>query len=135
MGRRNLAVRGGDRCIRVLIRAAKMEIPDQSNVAGRYSYLSVNADGSGVPARLVPSEQEFSNATPAWSPDGKLFVYTTRSEGSGLDVWIASSGQEPDPSSLGRRGIALTLAGARALLVRLTETLPQGPERPMGPRV
>ena len=72
----------------------------QSNADGSYNYYSMNADGSGEPERLLSSGQEFSNSTPAWSPDGEHLVYAASSEETGSDLWIVSPGQEPDPRPL-----------------------------------
>ena len=72
----------------------------QSNADGTFNHYSVDADGSGGPARLLSAGQGYIDSDPVWSPDGRHLVYAAPNEESGSDLWIVSPDQGPDPRPL-----------------------------------
>ena len=71
-----------------------------SNAEGSYNYYSIEADGGGLPERLLSSGQGFSESTATWSPDGQHFLFSAQNEETGWDLWIVSPGEAPDPKPL-----------------------------------
>ena len=72
----------------------------ESNAEGSYNYYSIDADGSGVPERLLSTGQGFSESNSVWSPDGKHFLYSALNDETGWDLWILSPSEEADPRPL-----------------------------------
>ncbi len=71
-----------------------------SNADGNYNYYSIDADGSGRPERLLSSGQGYVQSDFGWTPDGQQLVYPALNDATGVDLWVVSPGQGPDPRPL-----------------------------------
>jgi serine/threonine-protein kinase len=69
------------------------KIAYSSNLGGKYTVYTINADGSGTPEKLF--EQEGNPYPVSWSPDGRTLAYVTTGKETKDDIWFYSREGEP----------------------------------------
>jgi serine/threonine-protein kinase len=65
-----------------------------SNLSGGYNYYTAASDGSGNPEPRFTTDQSFTGARPAWSPDGQHLLYVKPADKTGSDIWDRPSAKD-----------------------------------------